>query len=427
MTLPRRFESSAPLSLSSKTCRACSLPPDDSPIAYAAGIFDGEGTLVISSTTTNGRTRYWPLMAVRMAKPHALNVLWATFGGRLGSDPRRRPGNAGILRWEMSGVGVQCPLRHMLPFLRVKRAQAELVLEMLGRAWPASENGRGISWTPEISEEWAAAKTRMEDLNARGMAVPGEEIALLVGDQWMIPQSDLFGERWETFSGRFPTSGSLRNGALYARPTLAPPISGSGGSASPGLPTPTARDGKGTGFEGQLPNVIELLPTPTTSESTGVGDLAGNRNDTLRARVALLPTPRASAQENRQTKRSPTQKAGKHGLCLAAEVSELNQASAVTQLLSTPRASDTGTPGRRASEGFRPPLSQVLLPTPTATPYGNNQSPSPGATVRPSLDSLASSGALTAPPSPAGNTSSDAPHPVQLTIEDALTPDSSNG
>jgi hypothetical protein len=188
----------------------------------------------------------------------------------------------------------------------------------------------------------------------------------------------------------------MRNGALYARPMSAPLISGSGGSASPGLPTPRARDSKGRGYEDALPNVVELLPTPTTSESTGVGDLEGSRNDTLRAQIALI--------------------------CLAAEVSELNQA-----LLPTPRASDTGTPGRRASEGFRPPLSQVLLPTPTATPYGNNQSPSPGATVRPSLDSLASSGALTAPPSPAGKPSSDGQHPGQLTIEDALTPDSSSG
>ncbi|WP_229688388.1 hypothetical protein [Micromonospora yangpuensis] len=37
------------------------------------------------------------------------------------------------------------------------------------------------------------------------------------------------------------------------------------------------------------------------------------------------------------------------------------------RLLPTPRASDTGTPGRRAGAGFRPPLSQVLLPTPRAT------------------------------------------------------------
>lgn len=33
--------------------------------------------------------------------------------------------------------------------------------------------------------------------------------------------------------------------------------------------------------------------------------------------------------------------------------------------------------------------TMALLPTPTATPYGNNQSPSPNAAVRPSLDSRA--------------------------------------
>lgn len=228
---------------------------------------------------------------------------------------------------------------------------------------------------------------------------------------------------------------------MSEHPTSAPPTSGSGGSSSPGLPTPTARDWKGQGHEGQLPNAVNLLPTPTTSEGTGVGHAAhGGMN--LRHAISLLPTPRASAQENRQTKRSPSQMAGRHGLNLAAEVAALlptpsatrggsatettallptpqatdgtkggpNQRgssgdlmlpSAVQRLLPTPRASDTGTPGRRASEGFRPPLSQVLLPV--------------------------SSGDPTDPPSPAGRPSSGAPHPGQLTIEDALTRPSSNG
>jgi DNA (cytosine-5)-methyltransferase 1 len=35
------------------------------------------------------------------------------------------------------------------------------------------------------------------------------------------------------------------------------------------------------------------------------------------------------------------------------------------------------------------PSAVMLLPTPTATPYGNNQSASSGAAVRPSLDTLA--------------------------------------
>ncbi|MFY1652821.1 hypothetical protein ACN27J_18260 [Solwaraspora sp. WMMB762] len=36
-------------------------------------------------------------------------------------------------------------------------------------------------------------------------------------------------------------------------------------------------------------------------------------------------------------------------------------------MLPTSRASDTGTPGRRAGTGWRPPLSQILLPTPRAS------------------------------------------------------------
>lgn len=302
------------------------------------------------------------MMIVQMAKPHALNVLWATLGGRLGPVARhgRGPGWAGMLRWELSGSAVQCPLVTMLPFLRVKKDQAKLVVEMLGREWPASTNGRGICWTPEVSAQWQKAKERIQELNRRGMAVADGAIAQRVGDQWMIPRVDLFGERWETFSGRFPASGSMRNGSLFERPTSVLPISAGGLFSSPGLPTPRARDARGRGYEDGLPNVVQLLPTP-----------------------------RASENENRQTKRTPSQEAGTHGKCLAAEVAHL---------LPTPRASDTGTPGRRASEGFRPPLSQVilplaqkatLLPTPTAMPYGNNQSPSPGAAVRPSLDSLA--------------------------------------
>src|SRR5581483_6015657 len=38
-----------------------------------------------------------------------------------------------------------------------------------------------------------------------------------------------------------------------------------------------------------------------------------------------------------------------------------------------------------------------LLPTPTATPYGSNQSPSAGAAVRPSLDRLARDALLPTP------------------------------
>lgn len=402
--------------------------------AYAAGLIDGEGYIGIARRNGAGQFTLRVDVGMTVKAKALLEELKERYGGHVTLSRKATERWEAAYAWRIHGSQAATFLRQVSPYLRLKAEQARLALKVEEiRLSLKQEGGQRSQWTEEARERCAVLKERIHELNRKGPEPQlnpgmGMPIARLVAGQWVTFQSDLFSDLgWQPFSGTWPKSGSMRSGHVYERPTSAPPTSGSGGSASPGLPTPTARDGKGTGFEGQLPNVIELLPTPTTSESTGVGDLAGNRNDTLRARVALLPTPRASAQENRQTKRSPTQKAGKHGLCLAAEVSELNQASAVTQLLPTPRASDTGTPGRRASEGFRPPLSQVLLPTPTATPYGNNQSPSPGAAVRPSLDSLASSGALTDPPSTAGSTSSDAPHPVQLTIEDALTPDSSNG
>ena len=69
--------------------------------------------------------------------------------------------------------------------------------------------------------------------------------------------------------------------------------------------------------------------------------------------VSLLPTPNATDAKGGSTRLTHAR----------------GNPTLLGALLPTPRASDTGTPGRRASEGFRPPLSEVLLtqllPTPT--------------------------------------------------------------
>ncbi|MFF4701400.1 hypothetical protein [Streptomyces chattanoogensis] len=103
----------------------------------------------------------------------------------------------------------------------------------------------------------------------------------------------------------------------------------------------------------------------------------------LRHAVSLLPTPRASANENRQMRRSPSQAAGRHGKSLAAEIGE-------------------------------------LLPTPAAATWPSNQSLSPGAAVRPSLHQVSELiGDSTPQPSKGGRRSSAVRPPGQLTIWDA--------
>lgn len=225
------------------------------------------------------------------------------------------------------------------------------------------------------------------------------------------------------YSQTWPASGSMRNGRSSERPMSALPTSVSGSSSSPGLPTPRARDARGRGFADQLPNVVQLLPTPTVSEANGIGHAAdGGMN--LRHTVSLLPTPRASENENRQTKRSPSQEAGTHGKCLAAEVAHL---------LPTPTATPYGNNQSPSLDSLAP----TLLPTPTVadargtrnfqpdgTPYSSGYGitltdattllPTPRAT-----DGQMSGGASTNPPSDAGNTSSDAPPPGPPTLWDA--------
>ncbi len=103
------------------------------------------------------------------------------------------------------------------------------------------------------------------------------------------------------------------------------------------MPTPCARDGKGLGHQYGLPDVIEPGGT----------------------RHGLLPT--ATPVD----RRPPADTTARPGTANPDDIGPV--LADADRLLPTPRASDTGTAGRRAGQGFRPPLSQVLLPTPRAT------------------------------------------------------------
>jgi len=74
------------------------------------------------------------------------------------------------------------------------------------------------------------------------------------------------------------------------------------------------------------PSCRAWWPTPDSTHRGPAKKWAGKRPSgakeflTLQTAVKLWPTPRASANENRQTKPSPSQLAGKHGRNLASEV-----------------------------------------------------------------------------------------------------------
>jgi hypothetical protein len=104
-----------------------------------------------------------------------------------------------------------------------------------------------------------------------------------------------------------------------------------------------------------------LLKTPTSNIGSNGGSQhpakrkSGGHGPNLADEVEwLLPTPKASDG----IKGSPNQRHGNGDLTLP---------SAAASPQPKPRASDTGAPGRRPGQDWRPPLSAVVLPLWTDT------------------------------------------------------------
>jgi len=103
-------------------------------LAYCAGIIDGEGCFSLGRTTRGGRAispKWYCKVSVDMTDRRPLEILSDLFKGKI--SPRKpqilghKPGWI-WQRWDLSAGEVAS---NLLPFLQVKKAQAELILEYL--------------------------------------------------------------------------------------------------------------------------------------------------------------------------------------------------------------------------------------------------------------------------------------------------------
>lgn len=219
-------------------------------------------------------------------------------------------------------------------------------------------------------------------------------------DVWETDQASICGH-WAVFSEIFVTSGMTLRGTALPLPASEHLMDDSESSSLLGTPRVDmggaksaegyAKGAEKSRLEGQ---VGSLLPTPAARDWKDADASPAAMNRHSPPIVALLKTPTAQLAVNGGSQHPDKRKEGGHGPTLADEVEHL---------LPTPRATDgtKGGPNQRGSSG------DLMLPSavmPTATPYGSNQSPSPGAAVRPSLDTLFS-GVSTGPPSADGKAS----------------------
>lgn len=178
------------------------------------------------------------------------------------------------------------------------------------------------------------------------------------------------------FSGRWPRSGTMRSGTASAHPTWERPTDVSGGSC---WPTATAGDANSSGSAAYSTESgrhsgttltdavvrIQHWPTATVADRKGQTRGANARGgESLSEAARAWPTPRASPNENRQTKLTPSQLAGTHGLSLAASVNHW-QTPVAAHRTGTQRSGCPGAPLRPMLAAQVKQESESARPTPT--------------------------------------------------------------
>lgn len=113
-----------------------------------------------------------------MTDPEGVELLYKTFGGYCHWMIRKRPENARpLLQWRVHGENAIETIKQLLPFLRVKKRVAEVVLEYLEHIHdPAAKIGKGYPMSE--AELWYREETRekVRALNTRRRVVEGDPI-----------------------------------------------------------------------------------------------------------------------------------------------------------------------------------------------------------------------------------------------------------
>ncbi|MBU2007470.1 MAG: LAGLIDADG family homing endonuclease [Gammaproteobacteria bacterium] len=131
-------------------------------VAYASGLFDGEGC--IYSFTNDGGKRIATGLSINMSTHEWVDLFVGLFGGNVFfcvpvSGDCGRLGSRPTYSWRITNItGIHKTLKLMLPFLRVKQEQAQLMIRLCDRKIV------GIRKHNKFMRERNGFKTRIENL-----------------------------------------------------------------------------------------------------------------------------------------------------------------------------------------------------------------------------------------------------------------------
>ncbi|MGH9967715.1 MAG: LAGLIDADG family homing endonuclease [Pyrinomonadaceae bacterium] len=148
--------------------KVCKLNPVEA--AYIAAFWDSEGTIGIWKATRKDRPRSIYFRVGMTAGNTNLELLESVRhdigAGTIYTENRKNPKHKTLYRLVISQGFARDVLPQLIPYLRAKRMQAELALQMLGTK-TRNDGRRGI--TDEVWENQAALYKECAPLNQRGI------------------------------------------------------------------------------------------------------------------------------------------------------------------------------------------------------------------------------------------------------------------
>jgi hypothetical protein len=137
-------------------------------LCYLAGFLDGEGCLSVQVDSRPGKwlkvSRYVARLSVANTQAEIIDWIDTTFGPGTRSEIQKKAHWKTSLEWTITGKRVHHLLKALLPYLRVKREQAQLLLT-LEEAKASREGGSVI---PADMTRWEAIAVEVRHLNRKG-------------------------------------------------------------------------------------------------------------------------------------------------------------------------------------------------------------------------------------------------------------------
>src|SRR3954452_14900931 len=104
-------------------------------LSYLAGVIDSDGSITIAVDTWRVRNKgyapsYSENIAIGQCDPQAINLLKETFGGHIRIEKARGEFRRPVYFWGVTDKNAVLCARALLPYLRIKRRQAELMLRL---------------------------------------------------------------------------------------------------------------------------------------------------------------------------------------------------------------------------------------------------------------------------------------------------------